>query len=86
MMAMFIFVLFRYSYNVTLVAKRWRTFCCNFKLHLMNSKFNIFREPNKKVQNSVSDNMMMDSENSVMASFDFLSSDNVVDDEEENMR
>lgn len=32
------------------------------------------------------DNMMMDAESAVMDNFDFLSSEHVVDDEEENMR
>lgn len=45
------------------------------------------REPSKKMQSALSpDNMMMDAESAVMDNFDFLSSEHVVDDEEENMR
>ena len=42
--------------------------------------------PTKKIATSLAEGALMDSEASVLATFDFLQSENVVDDEEENLR
>lgn len=54
---------------------------------LQHLQFVCFRMPSKKIPTAVSESALMDSENSVLATFDFLASENVdMDEDEDNLR
>ena len=63
-------------------------------LHLLNKLLikcgliivSFCRGATKKVAAAMADSILMDVENSVMSTFDFLSAEHVVDDEDDNMR
>ena len=45
-----------------------------------------FRIPGKKFPSSLAEGALIDSEAAVLSTFDFLAGENVVDDEDENLR
>lgn len=59
---------------------------CMFLLCMHVSVFDLFDRGSGKMPASLVEGALMDSEASVLATFDFLANENVVDDDDENLR